>query len=740
MRNTPKFPVPSAGRGALMVMLLILAPLSVAASNDGLDLLGPYPLEPPNTSSPRDTLQSFQDSIQESVRRIRERLPPAVTDQAVVKALSCMDLSRLPPAERVDQGFYLAVLLAEVLGRIELPPAEEIPGVEEVAQGGLDRWTIPRTDITIARTLDGPYEGAWQFTADTLARTPEFFERVQGLPTRPGAMTGFYEEWSHAPGPWLPREWTENLPDVAYKVVFGQTVWQWIGALLTLAVAALVIAGSYRLARKVDNVYRGVGQRGHLGRIVATVVAIVAPSLAAAVLDDAVNLTGRWLVLINGGLRVVQAFAVAWLALILLNAIGEWIVRLRASRVNSVDASVVRTVVRLLGIVAMVYLAIYVADLFGIPATPLIASLGVGGLAIALAVRPTLENVIGGFILFADKPVCVGDFCRYGDQVGTVEEIGLRSTRVRSLERTTVTIPNAEFSQLQLDNFSKRDMRLLSTTLTLRYETTPEQMRYILARLRQLLIGHPKVTPEPARVRFVKFDDFSKNVEIFAYLDCQDQNDFLAIQEDILLRIEDIIAEAGSGFAFPSQTAYLAQDAGLDDDKTGESEARVRQWRNSGRLPFPEFDSQERGRFENSLDYPPAGSPDYSPRAAARGLTGDPGPVALQAENLSDLPAMVARLGAGDPVSDFVRASLSSETEVMLAGWDGGADNQLKEAIVHDLNSLIDGPLIFDEERFARVETREATRELLATHPDGDDLRRLYQLLLFDAFPRILAG
>ena len=735
----PRIPVCSIGPGILMVTLLMCAPLCGAASEDGLELLGPHPLEPPNTSSPRDTLRSFELSVEESIRRYRERMPPAVTDQAVAKVLSCMDLSRLPPAERVAQGFYLAVLLAEVLGRVELPPAEDIPGPDQVAAGALDRWTIPRTDITLARTMEGPYEGAWQFTADTLARTPEFFARVQDIPVRPGAMTGFYEEWSHAPGPWLPRDWTENLPGFAYKVVFGQAIWQWIGTILTLAATALLIIGSYRLARKADNVYRSVGQRGHVGRLLATLVAIVLPGLAAEFLDNAVNLTGRRLFFINGGLHVVQAFGVAWLALMLLNAIGEWIVRLRAARANSVDASLVRTVVRLLGIVAIVYLAIYVADLFGIPATPLIASLGVGGLAIALAVRPTLENVIGGFILFADKPVCVGDFCRYGDQVGTVEEIGLRSTRVRSLERTTVTIPNAEFSQLQLDNFSKRDMRLLNTMLTLRYETSPEQMRYILARLRKLLLGHPKVTPEPARVRFVKFDDFSKNVEIFAYLDCQDQNDFLAIQEDILLRIEDIIEEAGTGFAFPSQTAYLARDAGLDHDKTGVSEARVREWRKSGRLPFPEFDADERGKYENTLDYPPAGSPDYTPRTAAGYRATVEETAVLQPENLSDLPAMVARLGTSDPISEFVRGGLSSDTESMLAVWDGGADSQLKEAIIHDLNVLIDGPLIFDEQRFARIELSQTTRELLEASPEGEDLRRLNQLLLFDAFPKILA-
>lgn len=736
-----KFGVLRFAAGILIAALFLLPGLLCASGGeDVVDLLGPHPLEPPNTSSPRDTLHSFEVNLRESIRRIRERLPPNATDQAIIRVLSTLDLSRLPPAKRDDQGFYAAVLLAEVLIRVELPPQEEIPGQAEVANGELDEWTIPRTDITIGRIAEGPYAGDWQFTADTIARVPEFFNLVQELPVRPGYSSGFYEEWSHAPGPWLPREWTEGLPGFAHEVILGQTIWQWFSAVVTLILTGLLIFLAYRLGRKADNVYRSVGQRGHLGRILATLVAATLPMLATGILDNAVNITGRRLFFLNGSLLVVQAGAVAWLAIVLLNATGEWIVRMRAPRSNSVDASLVRIIVRLLGFVAMVYLAIFIADLFGIPATPLIASLGVGGLAIALAVRPTLENVIGGFILFADRPVCVGDVCRYGGQIGTVEEIGLRSTRVRSLERTTVTIPNAEFSQLQLENFSKRDMRLFSPTLTLRYETTLEQMRFILARLRQLLLGHPKVTPEPARVRFVEFADYSKNVDVFAYIDCVDNNEFLAIQEDILLRIEDIIAESGSGFAFPSQTAYLTQDPGMDKEKTEAAEKKVGGWRRKGQFPFPDFDDDERERYEDVLDYPPKGSPHYQSRSEIGSATGSiVDSVTLQAADLNDLPGMVTQINGGDAVAKFVRERLASPTEALLANWNGGSDPELRAAIVTDLNAIIDGPLIYDEQRFANIEIDPRTLELLDSNPEGEDLRRLNRLLLNQVYPKSLA-
>ena len=285
----------------------------------------------------------------------------------------------------------------------------------------------------------------------------------------------------------------------------------------------------------------------------------------------------------------------------------------RSDAQAELDASVTRIAARVIGFLLGVWIVVAGIRSLGLDVVPLVAGLGVGGLAVALAAQTTFANFIGSLILFTNKPVREGDFCRYGDQIGTVEEIGLHSTRIRSLERTVVSVPNAEFAQMQLDNFSKRDRRLLRTTLALRIETTPEQLRCVLAELRQLLLGHPMVTPDPARVRFVGHGPHSKNVEIFAYLRCQDQNTFLAIQEDLLLRIEDIVRDAGTAFAVPAQTAYLTQDTALDAERRHEAEARVEQWRAEDRLPFPEFAPEERRHLTDVIEYPPPGSHDYRP-------------------------------------------------------------------------------------------------------------------------------
>jgi MscS family membrane protein len=721
-----------------LCLLLLLPSLPLAASSTDDTSLNGHPLRPSDTTSPQATLRSFQETAREVVRRHRGRLPPADVDRAIAKVLDTVNLSGLPPAERVDQGVELATLLLDILGRIALPPLAEIPDAAAVEASGLKRWTIPDTEITIARTEEGREAGRFQFTWPTMQQLPVFYELVKHLPPKPGSLAGVYEEWSYAPGPWIPSGWTMHLPAFAYIVVWHQRVWQWLVACAAIGLTAVVIFLAYRLALRIDRISSIDRNPGHLARLATTIAAIALLELATRVLDDAVNLTGRRLFLMNGVLDVAQYSAVGWTIILGLESLGAAVIRLREALPGSIDAALVRVVVRLLAISTAIFLAIWVAYSFGVPVTPLLASLGVGGLAIALAVRPTLENVIGGFILFADKPVRVGDFCRYGDEIGTVEEIGLRSTKIRSLERTTVTVPNAEFSQMKLDNFAKRDLRLLKTVLQLRHETTPEQMRWILAKLRELLLGHPMITPEPARVRFVGYGGYSKDVEIFAYLRCQDQDTFLAIKEDILLRVGDIVLEGGSGFAFPSQTTYFSRDGGLKENRKQTAENQVSLWRARGRLPFPEFEEHERDRLRDVLDYPPKGSPHYEPPRSAVERQQPMASSTFAVEDLADLPSFVAKLRVGSPLAEHLFSQFSAETRELLSNYEGGADAELTEALVRDLNAVVCGPAVYEEKRFERVDLGPETEELLK-RPEGEDLQRLNRLLLQDAYPSALS-
>jgi small-conductance mechanosensitive channel len=208
----------------------------------------------------------------------------------------------------------------------------------------------------------------------------------------------------------------------------------------------------------------------------------------------------------------------------------------------------------------------------------------------------------------ADKPVRIGDFCRFGDKSGWVEDIGFRSTRIRTLERTVLAVPNAEFSAVQIENLAERDRSRLFATLGLRYETTPDQLRAVLISLRKILIGHPKVASDLLRVRFAAFGASSLDVEVNAYVMTADAMEFQAIREDIFLRFMDAIAEAGTGFAFPSQTVYLSRDRGLHAEKSHAAETSIGVLRAERKLPFPDFSPREMEELVDRLEYPPEGS------------------------------------------------------------------------------------------------------------------------------------
>ena len=178
---------------------------------------------------------------------------------------------------------------------------------------------------------------------------------------------------------------------------------------------------------------------------------------------------------------IVGYIGLAWLVAVVLTRIGEMTVNLAFRDARPLKKQLVRVVFRVATIVVVTGLALKAMQLLGVPVAGLIAGLGVGGLAIALAAQSTLENFIGGIILYADQPVKVGDICNFGSRRGTVEDVGLRSVKIRTLDRTIVTVPNADFAKLQLENLTERDLVLLREKLCLRYETTREQLRAILA-------------------------------------------------------------------------------------------------------------------------------------------------------------------------------------------------------------------------------------------------------------------
>jgi MscS family membrane protein len=199
---------------------------------------------------------------------------------------------------------------------------------------------------------------------------------------------------------------------------------------------------------------------------------------------------------------------------------------------------------------------------FGVNLTAAFAGLGVGGIAVALAAQKTLENVVGGVSIISDKAVRVGDSLKVGDTVGTVEDVGLRSTRIRTLDRTVVSVPNGQIATVNVENLSARDVFWFHPILRLGYETSAAQMRAVLEGVNRLLVRHPLSRQDSIRVRFLCFGVSSLDVEVFAYLGARDWAHFLELQEQLLLEIMEIVQSAGTRLALPAQTTYLTVSSG----------------------------------------------------------------------------------------------------------------------------------------------------------------------------------
>jgi len=240
----------------------------------------------------------------------------------------------------------------------------------------------------------------------------------------------------------------------------------------------------------------------------------------------------------------------------------------------------------------------------GFDVTAIIAGLGIGGVAIALAGQKTIENLFGGISIIMDQPVRVGDFGRFGPTMGTVEDIGLRSTKVRTLDRTLVSIPNAEFSHMTLENFEKRDKFRWATTLGIRMDATTDQMRLLLMQIKELMLGHPMVYKDPARVRFVAFGSSSLNVEIFAYIKASDHDEFIAVVEDLNLRMMDIIREAGTDLAYPAQTLFLERAGSISKEKINNAEQKIAEVKEKSGFPQPFYPSSWAEAKVDILDFP----------------------------------------------------------------------------------------------------------------------------------------
>ncbi len=564
------------------------------------------PISPPDTTSPRATLESFVFVMREAsqlwnaVRQDYEnsnriflteeqRAKQVMITALLEKAAQTFDLSEIPVTSRERAGIEIALQLQEILDRIPAHDFSEIPGhaagrfVHSAGTAELpDRWMLPSTSISILRQETGEQRGNFLFSADSVRRIPDDYAVVSVLPLRADRGEDLFQYYIYTPGNLIAPRWYEFIqagPDWLHGHFADQAYWQWLALFVLLAAYAACVGYFVRWRR-----WRAVSvdERTRVGHsILNPLLVILSAAFFRYLCEEHINITGAVLVAITTITTAVIWSATAWLVYHLLQLIYLWFVRGPGTARQGLDASLLRTGFRVFSLAIALIVLGYGATQIGIPIYGVIAGLGVGGLAIALAAQPTIENLIGGVILYADRMVRVGEFCQFDELAGTIESIGIRSTRIRALDRTVITIANADLAKRKIINFSERDQFHFRHVFALRYETEPENLKRILAAIRDYLTAHERVLAETTRVRMIGFNDYAVPVEAYAYVLAPDYPGFLEIQEQMLFEIRAIIETNGSGFAYPSSTVYLSRgsEPAAEDPtpKTGQQPGKDRQ-------------------------------------------------------------------------------------------------------------------------------------------------------------------
>ena len=450
------------------------------------------------------------------------------------RATYYLDLGRLSAGDRAKVGPDLAVQLEDLLddttfdiATLSRDPEGDLsdlsPNIDKLASFAVNGQTIV---LQLEREEPRPGNRIWVVSASSVALIPKAHQAVAETP------------------------FEKKLPQVLVTFeILDTPVWRWIA--LTIAAVALWFIGGF-LARALVRLLKPMAHAAGFGGPLR--FALLAAGLRMAMEFASPATLSR--TFIERGLGLILALTAAWAGAVALDLIAErWRSRLDP-RMQAVSYSVLPLGRQVLKLAVFLIAILAVLNAWGYNTNAILAGVGVGGIAVALAAQKTIEDLFGGVSVISDRPVLVGDVCRFGDRTGTVMHIGLRSTRIRTPDRTVVSIPNAQFATMTLENISGRDKIWFHPTLNLRRDTTSEQLSRVLASLREILASHPKVETGPIPVRFIGVGAYSLDVEVNAYVKTADFDEFLAVQQELLLRMLQAVEQAGTGLAVPLTESF----------------------------------------------------------------------------------------------------------------------------------------------------------------------------------------
>jgi MscS family membrane protein len=566
-----------SGIAALSIALAFCALSSAiaAAAEPKVD-----PLAPADTSSPRGTLENFIESCNQlyeiiiarpSLRRENPDVQPLVR-----RILDCLDSSGLPEYSRDLVAAESAVCLKEVLDRVvALPLYAEIPGEEAVEEGDdgkpIASWRIPGTRIIIARVQEGPRKGEYLFSPETVERAPEFYEAAKDLPYRtvgPAVTLGFHDWYLSEPGLPAVAALVHALPDWCRSRWGGLAIWQWVALVLAVAVSLAAMYGVYRLGRRRGQLMKEKNSVRYALTLLFPIVAMLVPLAFKEFVS--VGLTIRGFPLYVSIFVANLIFLLAALVVIVGagNRIAALIIASPKIQPEGLDAQLIRLVAKVASLVAALFVFLEGGQYLGFPLTTLLASAGVGGLAVALAAQDTLKCVFGSMMILLDKPYGGGDRVVVGDYDGIVEEIGLRSTKIRLLNGHVACIPNEEMARSHIENVGRRPHVRPNAHNHITMDTPVAKVEQAVEIIRRALVDHEGMDPDfPPRVFFNEFNPTAFNVRIIYWYHPAKYWDFLAFSEKLNLEIFRNFEVEGIQFSLPFRVTYTdnqSKQAALD--------------------------------------------------------------------------------------------------------------------------------------------------------------------------------
>ena len=533
---------------------------------------GEHPLEPANTASPRDTLKSFITACEEAYELSREA--GSVQDsgapgakEAVRRALSCMDMSEIASFMRYKGSRMTALHLKEVLDRVVLPREKDIPGIKEVEaakeNGGLDYWVVPKTEIVISRVQEGPRTGEYLFSRETIEQAKEFYGRVKHLPYQPGATENLLTwQMAEPSSEWL-RELVAKLPYQARGRILGQSLWQWVGLIISVTLALILMVLVFKRGRRLAIRDPQNGPVRYLLTVIYPIAGLAIPLMLGAFIEDNLNLSGTTYVLTKLSTNVIALLAGIGVVFALGKRITELIVSNPKIIPNGVDAQLIRLICRLLTMATAVIIFLEGGKYLGIPMSTLLAGAGVGGVALALGAQDAIKNIVGSMMIMLDKPYGVGERIIVSGHDGAVEEIGLRSTRIRLLTGHLTTIPNEKMATSDIENVGRRPHIRRSSEIRLELQqgsAKAERAREIVA---ELLKDHEGQKPDfPPRVFLADFARDHLTLKFLYWYHPPNYWDFCDFGDGLNRQIMSAFEKEGIRFAMPMEKTLLAGSPG----------------------------------------------------------------------------------------------------------------------------------------------------------------------------------